>query len=60
MIRKSHVAIEFIYVAIGNGYYTSGKLVAIKHSVCDRALGEQQHALDAPTTEVGWDRGILS
>ena len=32
MVRRSHVATEFICVATGNGHYASGKLVAIRHS----------------------------
>ena len=39
MVRRSHVTTEFISVVIGNGHYVSGKLVTIRHSVCDRALG---------------------
>ena len=32
MVRRS-------YVATGNGHYTSNKLVAVRHSECDRVLG---------------------
>ena len=39
MVRRSHVATEFICVAIGNGHYASDKIVAIRHRACDRALG---------------------
>ena len=41
MVRRFHVATEFICVVIGNGHCTSDKLVEIRHSVCDKALGER-------------------
>ena len=39
MVRRFHVAKEFIGVATGNGHCASGKVVAIRHSAYDRALG---------------------
>ena len=51
MVRRSHVATEFIGVAIGNEHCASGKLVAIRHNACYRALAEQQHALGPYTTK---------
>ena len=49
MVRRSHVAMEFICVATGNRHYASGKLVMIRHSACDRALSAQRHALGEHT-----------
>ena len=36
MVRRSHVATEFICVATRNEHYISAKLVAIRHSVRDK------------------------
>ena len=36
MVRRSHVATEFICVATGNGDCESGKLVVIRHNARDR------------------------
>ena len=52
MVRRSHVMTEFINVATGNGHCTSGKLVTIRHSACDRALGTQRHALSLHVIEL--------
>ena len=60
-VRKSHVAMEFIGIEIGNGYRASGKLVTIRHSACDRVLGVQRHALGMRTTKHSvHDRVVLS
>ena len=39
MVRRSHVSMEFIGVATGNGHCANDKLVTIRHNACDRALG---------------------
>ena len=39
MVRRSHVAMEFISVAIGSIQCASDKLVTIRHSACDKTLG---------------------
>ena len=54
MVRRSHVAMEFIYVVIGNEHYASDKLVTIKHSACDSALGAHT------TRHSAHDRVVLS
>ena len=36
MVRRSHVATEFICVATGNGHYASGNLVTIRHNAHDK------------------------
>ena len=61
MVRRSHVAMEFIGVTTGNGHCTIDKNVAIRHSACDRALGAQRHTLGVCTTKHNvCDRVVLS
>ena len=61
MVRRSHVATEFIGATTGNRHYTIGKHVTIRHSASDRALGAQRHALGACTTKHNTcDRVVLS
>ena len=36
MVRRSHVATEFIFVLTGNGHYASNKLVVVRHNAHDR------------------------
>ena len=51
MVRRSHITMEFIGVATGNGHCASDKLIVIRHKVCDIALVMQGHALDSCTTK---------
>ena len=39
MVRRFHVATELLGAATGNGQCVSGKVVAIRHNMCDGALG---------------------
>ena len=47
MVRRSHVVMGFICVAIGNRHCTSGKLVAIRHNAFNKGTLPCTRELDA-------------
>ena len=53
MVRSSHVATEFIYVATRNGHCASGKLVAIRMCARQRRSTAQDRGALLPMTKPG-------